>query len=653
MADKPQFKPFIRPDESVAEFTLKAVVLGVILSAVLTAANVYLGLMAGMTVCASIPAAVISMGILRGILKRGTILENNMVQTMSSAGESIAAGIIFTIPALVIAGIWSEYKFWPTFLVGVLGGVLGILFMIPLRRALIVEEKELTYPEGVACAEILETGQKGGTGVKYLFGAIGFGVVYALLRDFGVLAGKLATAFRIKKAVFSFGSYTSTALLAVGYIIGPNIAILVFVGGLITWFVAVPIYMAVTNDIAVVKMLAAPTSESIMKAADTIWRQYIRYMGVGAMVIGGFWSIWRMRRSILAGLAEVARSFRGKKGTGDLKRTEKDMPMSLVMPLLGIVAVTIFFLYWHFTGAIFTALICAAAMIVAGFFFVAVSSYITGLVGSSNNPVSGMILFTLLFASGLLLLFGVTGQAGILAALIVAGVVCCAACAAGDMSQDLKTGHLVGATPAKMQIGQIIGVVVASAVTAPVLMLLHKSRGIGVEASAAHPMPLEAPQAGIFSDLTKAVFKYDVPWMMLTMGAAFAVALIILDEIARIRKSSFRLHVMPVAIGIYLPFALTVPILIGGIIRGVFGRKISGAANRGILIASGLIAGEAITGIIVAAVTFIGITTGALKNFFGAVVFIMAAALLAVFAKPKADDTTADNQDSQADSEKE
>jgi putative OPT family oligopeptide transporter len=651
VADEPEFKPFIKPEESIAEFTLKAVMLGVVLAAVLTAANVYLGLLAGMTVSASIPAAVISMGILRGLLKKGTILENNIVQTMASAGESIAAGIIFTIPALVILGIWKNFQFWPTFFVGVLGGFLGILFMIPLRKVLIVEEKELTYPEGVACAEILETGQKGGVGVKYIFSAMGLGGLIGILQDFGMLTKKAAYTFSLGRFPFQISTLFSTALVGIGYIIGLNIALLVFIGGAIAWFVGVPAYLQIfsgpdlTTEIAAAAVKAKATVTSAF-TASYIWGEYIRKIGVGAMVIGGFWSIWRMRGGIMSGLGEISKAFK-KSGSDSekVKRTDRNMPMNAVVPLICVTSIAIFFLYWYFTGSVGTALLCSVLMLVAGFFFVAVSSYIVGLVGSTNNPVSGMIIFTLLFSALLLFYLGITGTAGMLAALIVAGVVCCAACAAGDMSQDLKTGYLVGATPAKMQIGQIIGVVVASLVTAPIMTLLHTTRGIGVVVKEGVE-PLAAPQAGIFRDIVNSVFSQNVPWGLLGIGALLAILIIVLDEIARKSNSTFRLHVMPVAIGLYLPFYLTVPILLGGIVKMLFSRKSkSKAGERGVLFASGLIAGEAIMGIIFAALVFF-IFTGDrevpviiklpyVKNILATVAVLGVAAILAFLALSK------------------
>ena len=621
---------------AVAELTVKAVVLGLVLSAVLCAANVYLGLMAGMTVSASIPAAVISMGILRALSRRTGVLENNMVQTIASAGESLAAGVIFTVPALVMAGLWTEFRFLPTLFIGILGGGLGVLFMIPLRRTLIVEDRDLAYPEGVACAEILRTGERGGSGVGHIFGAAGAGAVFALLKEFKIIAGTVAGAWRAGTAVFAAGLKTSPALLSVGYIVGPNIAALVFLGGVIAWGIAIPVYMAVNPDI-----VSGAGGASPLDIARGVWDTRIRYMGAGAMVIGGLWSIYRMRRGMLAGLREVGRLVSAKGGGGKRSRTDEDLPVRVVLSGTAVLIAGVFVLYRYFTGSLLTAGVATLVMVVAGFLFVAVSSYIVGLVGSSNNPVSGMTMFTLLVASLLLLAFGATGAAGMTAALVVAGVVCCAACAAGDMSQDLKTGFIVGATPRRQQIGQLLGVLVAAFVTTPVLILLDSTKGIGSE-------ELPAPQADMFRRLTEALFERRVPWAMLGAGAGVAALLIVLDEIARRRRWSFRLHVMPVAVGIYLPVFMAVPILLGGIVRAARARAAgSEQPDGGVLVASGLIAGEAVTGIAMAALVLLGVSVGERtpSGILGVLAFGAVGALLWRFAGRPAAAETPQRQD--------
>jgi putative OPT family oligopeptide transporter len=648
--------------ETVVEGTVRAFALGAILAVILGAANAYLGLKVGMTVSAAIPAAVISMGLLRGVLRRGTVLENNIVQTIGSAGEAIAAGIIFTVPALLLTGVWSEFELVPTLMIALLGGLLGSIFMIPLRRALIIEGKELKYPEGTACAEILKAGDKGAKGALYLFGALGAGIVYTVLAKFSIIAGQVTAAFKAGGALFAFGAETGLALVSVGYIVGLNISFLVFLGGALTWLVGVPVYSAICGS-----------ESATYDAAKAIWKDELRMIGAGAMVIGGLWSIWRMRSGLAAGVKELSRAFRGR-AENKVERTEHGLPMWFIFGSLAAIVIAVFVLYLDALGIWWLALVCALIMTIASFVFVAVSSYLVGLVGSSNNPVSGITILTVFFTGAMLIAFGVAGTNGILGTLVVAGVVCTAACAAGDMSQDLKTGYLVRATPKTQQIGQIVGVFVSALIIVPVLIILdtpsanvevrvveHEISGVvlsyKVKTTAAQgksvtevqsveigkmPEPrqgkigsdeLPAPQAQMMQGLAEMMFLKDgkIPWLMLGIGAALALLLIILDEIARAHAWPLRLYVMPIAVGIYLPLTLSVPIFLGGIIRAVFGRH-EGDAGRGTIMASGLIAGEALTGIVVAAVVF---ATGSepAPVLEGVVPFIIApVALLAVIA---------------------
>jgi putative OPT family oligopeptide transporter len=587
------------------ELTIKAVLLGCVLAVLMAAANTYLGLYTGMVVSASIPAAVISMGILRGILRRGTLLENNIVQTIASAGESLAAGIIFTVPALVITGAWNEFKFCETTLIAILGGLLGVLFMIPLRRTLIVEEEELKYPEGVACAEVLEAGQQGGSGILYVFSALGVGALLKLLGQHGIglLKGTVQGATRAGRSALYFGCDVSPALLAVGYIVGFNVALLVFLGGAIGWLLGIPIYYL---------LCGFPTgAESVTDAMHDTWESQIRYMGVGAMVVGGVWSIIGVRRGIVKGIRGAIAGYQDARAGKFAPRVQRDLSLFSILGLLLPTIVAVYLLYaFVLIGSPGFGLLASAAMIVAAFFFVAVSSYVVGLVGASNNPVSGMTISTLLFACGLLWLFGLGGNLGIIAALGVAGVVCCAACTAGDVSQDLKTGYLVRATPYKQQWAQVIGVLAASFVIAPVLGVLHASYGIGVETREGVDF-LKAPQASLFASITRAMFdpEASMPWTMVGVGLAVGVAIICLDECLRRRGSGFRTHVMPVAVGIYLPWSLGVPIFIGGLAALITGRIVGKsrekeAVHRGVLIGSGLIAGEALMGILIALFIF-------------------------------------------------
>ncbi len=586
---------------SVAELSARAIILGLIVGSIMTAANTYLGLYAGMTVSASIPSAIVSMGVLRGILRRGTILENNIVQTISAAGVSIASGVIFTVPALVIAGVWTDFPYWEVTLIGLLGGVLGVAFMIPLRKTLIVEEKELVYPEGVACAKVLEAGQGGGTSLVQIAVALGVGVIFkALIGIVGVLRATVEGAQRLGGTLFYFGTDVSVALLGVGVIVGLEVSALVFFGGALGWIIAIPAYY-----------LSHPLPDGApLDAAWDAWSHQIRYMGVGAMIVGGLWSMVSIRHGIVKAMREAVGGFRSQGRA--LDRTEQDLPTSKLSIVLVVTTLFVFLLYQAITGSATISLVASLVMVVASFFFVAVSSYIVGLVGSSNNPISGMTICALIFASVVLLLLGMTGTGGILAALGVAGVVCCAAASAGDTSQDLKTGYLVGATPWRQQIAQLIGTIFPALLIAPILTLLQKGYGIGTGGAEA----LRAPQATLFASIARALFENTgLPWNMVIMGAGIAVGLIVLDEFLRIKQMPFRAYVMPVAVGIYLPMSLSVPILVGGLasywLRRTTSKRGAGfaeaAENRSILLSSGLIAGEAVAGILIAVPRTLGV----------------------------------------------
>ncbi|MFH2202470.1 MAG: oligopeptide transporter, OPT family [Elusimicrobiota bacterium] len=580
------------------ELTVRAVVLGVVLSVVMAAANVYLGLKAGMTVSASIPAAVMAMGILRFFRPRGTIYESNLVQTSASAGESLAAGIIFTMPALVIAGVWQTFNFWTTSLIALTGGLLGILFMIPMRKVFVVDSKELAFPEGLACAEVLRSGEQGNeTGAALVFRSILVGGLFKLLGSFaGLLKGSLEAAKILGSRVFFFGSDVSPALVAVGYIVELPIAVLIFLGGAGAWLVGIPLLGGAEGD--------------PIESAWNLWSTQIRYIGVGAMVVGGIDSIYKVRNGLRLAVKEMSGHLRGR--TKEVPETERNLAGSTIMILGGITIAMILAIYYHLTGDVGETIVTGIAMIVLSFFFTAVASYIVGLVGNSNSPVSGMTITAVLATAGLLYVMGYTGVKGMLATLGVAGVVCCVACTSGDVCNDLKTGALIGASPRSQQIMQIVGVVFAAFILAPVLIAMHEgSLRMGGTGIGGKDYP--APQANLFASLAKGFFgEGSLPWGMIVVGVIVGLLILVADWMLKGRRSGFRLHLMPVAVGIYLPFGLSVPILLGGILAHLVGRD-SGAAEktknlqRGVLVSSGIIAGESLIGVALAILAYFGI----------------------------------------------
>lgn len=579
------------------ETTIRALLLGSLLSVVMLAANMYLGLRVGMTVSASIPAAVISMAILRGLLRTGTILENNIVQTMASTGESLAAGAIFTIPALLFVEVWDEFAFWPTTLIAVLGGSLGVVLMIPLRRALIVNRTDLAYPEGVACAQVLRAGDSGGSGVRLIGLGLLFGALVKFL-DNGIhlVRHTIEGAFRQSGTLFYFGADVSPALLAVGYIVGLHIASLVFLGGALSWLIAIPLFAGDAGA-------GAP-----LDAAWEVWKSHVRYIGVGAMLVGGLHALWSVRSGIRDGLRALLQVTGAHSSA--VARHERDIPLSALAPIFAAIILGVIGLYVFLIGSVPLALLTALVMLLGAFLFTAVATYIVGLVGSSNSPVSGMTICALLLAALILLACGVTGRAAILAVLGVAGVVCCAVCTAGDIAQDLKTGQLVGSTPARQQWSQLLSVLIPAFFIAPVLTLLHRAYVIGSD-------QLLAPQAALFAGLAQGFFGDGaLPWKMVGLGCGLGVAILAMNVVLKRLDFHYQAHLMPVAVGMYLPLALAVPMLIGGLIRYAEARwskawhgrlaRDSGPQARegddspGTLFGSGLIAGEALMGIFLA-----------------------------------------------------
>ncbi len=602
-------KPYISPETRLTELTFRSIILGALLSVILGAANAYFGLFSGLTVSASIPAAVISMAILKAF-KNANILENNMVQTAASAGESIAAGVIFTIPALVIMGYWQEFNYVETTLIAIAGGVLGVLFTIPLRKALIVKEK-LMFPEGVATAEVLKTGEKGGKSIKYLvYGSLIGGVFKLGHEAFNIFSGLFEKAVLFQNKYYAYFSLNlSPALVAVGYIVGLNIAFLVFLGGCISWYLGIPVYVYLNG---------APEAGSAEAIGNALWSGQIRYLGVGSMVVGGLWALLSLRSALSQAFASGVEAF--KKGSDKLAetlRTELDTPMSWVFLGIGIMVVPVFFIYLNIIQGVGVTLFMALVMILAGFLFSAVAGYMAGLVGSSNNPISGVTIATILStALLLLLLIGSSDPSrGAAGAILVGAVVACAAAIAGDNMQDLKAGHVLGATPRNQQVMQMIGVVAGALLIAPVLNLLLASKGLGTP-TPDHPDPLTAPQATLMMSVATGIFGGSLPWNIISIGALIGVVIIIIDQWLKSKNSNFRMPVLAVAVGLYLPFQLDSAIFLGGVLAWVLekGYKklqnqefVPNASNAGLLVASGLITGEALTGILMALLVSMGL----------------------------------------------
>jgi len=580
------------------ELTLRAVLVGLVLAVVMGAANVYLGLKAGMTVSASIPAAVMAMLILRGVFRSGTLLEANQVQTAASAGESLAAGIIFTMPALLLIGAWQHFDLLLTTLIAFTGGLLGVLLMIPMRRVFVVHpNSELKFPEALACASVLKAGDSAGSEARgVLLGAILGGVFKALVSFFGILKGILEQAVQgLGDRIFYFGGDISPALLAVGFIVRLNVAVLIFIGGTIAWLLGIPL------------LGPQASASSPLDSAWTLWSTQIRYAGVGAMVVGGVASIVKVRFGLLQAVREISRLGTSTRDTGDSAVSDRDISPKSILVLSTITVLLIGIVYYLLTGDALISFATTGIMIVMAFFFTAVASYIVGLVGNSNSPVSGMTITAVLFTGGLLLLFGFSGMEGMVATLGVAAIVCCAACTSGDVCNDLKTGALVGASPFRQQIMQVLGVAAASLVMAPVLQLLHNNTPGGIGGR-----ELSAPQATLFKSLVEGLFgQGDLPWNMVGIGVAVGCVILVIDKVLEGRQASFRMHVMPIAVGMYLPFGLVTPILIGGLLAHILRGGAEGAAadqrlHRGILFASGMIAGESLMGVGIALLVSLG-----------------------------------------------
>ncbi len=587
-----EFKPFVPADKVTAEVTPTSIITGIILAVIFGAANAYLGLKVGMTVSASIPAAVISMGVIRMIMRRDSILENNMVQTIGSAGEALAGGAIFTMPCLFL---WSKEGLIeaPSMLtitaIVLCGGILGVIFMIPLRNALIVKEHGiLPYPEGTACADVLLAGEEGGSSAKAVFAGLGLSAAVKFIVD-GFKLTASAVTIPVRKMSTEFSSEVYPALMGVGYICGIKIASYMFVGGLIGWFVLIPAIVTFGGSTVLYPGTKAIADIYAELGASGIWSNYIKYIGAGAVATGGIISLIKSLPTIISTFGESMVSLKNGSNTTASKRTD----VNLSNITCGIVVVVIALVLW-LLPAVPVNLLGAILIIVFGFFFATVSSRMVGLVGSSNNPVSGMAIATLLFATLILKASGMVGAQGMVGAICIGSVICVIAGVSGDTSQDLKTGFLLGATPRNQQIGEIIGITVSSVTIGGVLLLLDNAWGFGTD-------DLSAPQAMLMKMITEGVMNGNLPWTLVFIGVFLALAMEIL-----------KIPVLPVAIGLYLPLRLSAAIIIGGIVRWIVDRKATASeknsdANAGVLFCSGLIAGEGLIGIVLAIFAVAGI----------------------------------------------
>ncbi len=624
MENKTEFKPYVPASKITPEITITSIIVGVLLSVIFGAANAYLGLRVGMTVSASIPAAVISMGIIRIILRRNSILENNLVQTIGSAGESLAAGAIFTLPALFLwasEGKTDKPDIIEITLIALIGGLLGVFFMVPLRNALIVKEHgTLPYPEGTACAEVLLAGEKGGSSAATVFLGMGFSAICKFIIDgIKVVSGEISG--KVKGYAGEIGSQIYPAVMSVGYICGPRISSYMFSGGVLSWLVLIPLIVLFGENTVLYPSTDATIGEIYAAdGASGIWGSYIRYIGAGALAAGGIISLIKSLPLIVKTFSGAIKSMTGKANISS-ERTSKDI--NIVVVLIAILILTV--LIW-LVPAIPVNPIGAIIIVVFGFFFATVSSRMVGLVGSSNNPVSGMAIATVLIATLILKFTGSTGVVGMVSAIAIGSIICIVAAIAGDTSQDLKTGYILGATPKKQQYGEIIGVVAAALAIGGTLFLLDKAWGFGSDA-------LAAPQATLMKLIIEGVMGGNLPWALVFTGVFIAIVVELVG-----------IPVLPFAIGVYLPVQLNACIMVGGLVRLIVEKVSKKKANKnaivneGILFSSGMIAGEGLVGILLAFFAVLGIdkvldlsghVSSTVSNIGGIVLF--AVIILAVF----------------------
>lgn len=621
-------EPLIKSTTKLAEFNIRIIGLALIITVILTAANAYIGLLVGMTVSASIPAAAISMAILRWY-KNSNVLQNNMIQTSASAGEALAAGVIFTVPALVIMQAWPSYQYLPIVLIAISGGILGVIFTIPLRHALIVDKK-LTYPEGVATAQLLTVGHNldkhSSLGVRHLFQAAGISAIFKLLESgFGMISTSISKLILVPSLnlLTSFHMQFSPALLGIGYILNIKIVSLVFIGGLIGTLIGIPTNWLLNQEQHMLSLSLAElsvnqlTAENWQSLADTIWHDN-RRIGIGAMLVGGIWSLLLIAKPIYVSIKTNFSSFKDfHQMSSDINRTEQDLPFKYLLILVPVILIPLIYsIYPLFSQslypAFYTGLWCFLLIFFA-FIFASVAGYMAGIVGSSNNPISGVTIATVLISS--LIIFYLIGesewakQLGPLIVMFLAAVTCSAAAIAGDNLQDLKCGHLLGATPWKQQAFQILGVVTAALVLPLILMLLDQSYGIGRPAENSNNGTfLAAPQANLMKELTQSIFNQSANWLLIQLGMLLGAVLILVDFVFVKLKVNYRIHVLAVAIGIYLPFGLTITMLFGALIKLWVEHKLkhkspefkTSCEHNGLLLASGFITGEALMGVLLA-----------------------------------------------------
>lgn len=586
-----EFKPYIPADKITPEFTITSILTGIILAIVFGAANAYLGLRVGMTISASIPAAVIAMGITRIIFKKNSILESNMVQTIGSAGESVAAGAIFTMPALFLwakEGLIEQPSILTISLITLCGAILGVLFMIPLRNSIIVQEHgTLPYPEAQACAEVLLAGEKKGSTAKAVFSGMGIAALFKFIVD-GLKAAMGAIVVPLKSFKTEFSAEIYPAVLGVGYICGFKISSFLFAGGLLAWFVMIPLIVAFGGNTVLFPSTISVAELYAAGGAGAIWSQYVRYIGAGALAAAGIISLVKSLPLICKTFASAIKGLKGTDSSGSNERTSQEISIKAVIIGIFITAMAIWLL-----PPLQAGIVSAILIVVFGFFFATVSSKMVGLVGSSNNPVSGMAIATLLISTILLKISGDTGAHGMVSAITIGSIICVIAAIAGDTSQDLKTGYLLGATPKKQQIGELIGAVISALTIGGILILLNSAWGFGSK-------NLAAPQATLMKLVTEGVMQGNLPWSYVFIGAMCTVVFELLG-----------LPSLAVAIGIYLPIELTATIMIGGFLRKLMDRKNKASScenSKGVLFCSGLIAGEGLMGVLLAILTVTKIT---------------------------------------------